>query len=78
MVSNFVSSDIPVSNKSEVGVLNRSVISHLRLATIGVLPVGKKLVDGIESVRLDGVVGGENDELRSIRLKDDCQLLREK
>lgn len=68
MVSNLVTSDIPVRHEGEIGVVDGSVVSHLGHTAVGVLAMGKELVDGVESIRLDGIVGGEDDELGDVRL----------
>ena len=50
MVSDFVTSDIPIGDKGIIGISERSVISHGRSASIGVLALGKELIDGIEGI----------------------------
>lgn len=62
MIRDLIACYIPIGNEGEVGVVDRVVVRHLGLAAVGVLAVGKELVDGIESVALDGVVGSEDDE----------------
>lgn len=69
MISNFVTGDIPVRNERVVGVSKRSEISHRRSTSVGIFALGEELVDGIQSVRLDGVVGREHNKLRDIRLQ---------
>ena len=64
----LVSLDKPVSDEGVVCVVQGRVVSHLRSAAIGVYTVSEELVDGIEGVRLDGIVGGEDDELWNYRL----------
>lgn len=59
MIGNFVPSNIPISYIGIVGVSERREESHLDGAAIGVLPLGEELVDGVDSVRLDGVVARE-------------------
>lgn len=68
MISNLVTSDIPIRDEGIVCIRERSVISHRRSASIGVFALGEELVDGIQGVGLDGVVGREYDELRDICL----------
>lgn len=68
MVCDLVPGDIPVGNERVVGVVERCIVSHLRLASVRVLSLREELVDGVESVRLDGIVGGEDDELRGVFL----------
>lgn len=68
MIRNLVTSDIPIRHKGEVGVVDGGVVSHPRHTTVGVLAMSKELVDGVQSIRLDGIVGGEDDELRDVRL----------
>lgn len=68
MVRNLVTSDIPVRHEGEVGVVDGGVVSHLGLTTVGVLAMGEELIDSIQSIGLDGIVGGEDDELGDVRL----------
>lgn len=66
--SDLVPLDKPVSDEGVVCVVQGRVVGHLRPAAIGVYTVSEELVDGVESVRLDGIVGGEDDELWNYRL----------
>jgi hypothetical protein len=66
--SNFIPSNKPVRHKRIVRVVQRRVVSHFGRASVRILPLCKELVDRIESVRLNGVVGGEDNKLRNIFL----------
>lgn len=68
MVSNFVASDIPIRDEGVVSISEGSVVSHGRSASIGIFALGEELIDGIQGIRLNGVVGREYDELRDICL----------
>ena len=47
VVSNLITSDIPIRDEGVVGISERGVVSHGRSASIGVFTLGKELVDGI-------------------------------
>jgi len=68
MVRNFIPGDVPVGDEGVVGVIQGGEVCHLRWAAVRVFPLGKKLVDGVDSVGLDGVIGGEYDEHWHVRL----------
>lgn len=55
-------------HESKVGVVQRREVGHLGLAAVGVLAVLEELVDGVDGVRLDRIVGGEDDELGNVFL----------
>lgn len=69
MIANLITSDIPIRDEGVIGVSERSVVSHGRSASIGVLALCKELVNGIQGVRLNGIVCCEYDELRDICLR---------
>lgn len=69
VISYFISSNKPVGNQSEIGVLNGRVVSHLDGAAVRILPLCKELVDGIQSVGLNSIIGSEDDEHRRIGLQ---------
>lgn len=69
MVRNFITRHIPVGDQGIVCVVQGSVVSHLDSATVGVLPVREELIDRIEGVGLDGIVGGVHDEHGNVRLE---------
>ncbi len=58
-------------DQSIVGIIERSEVSHLGLASIRVLPVGEELVHRVEGVRLDSIVRGKHNEHRRFGLKND-------
>ncbi len=68
MVSDLITSDVPVGDEGVVGVVQGDIIRYFGLTPIGIFAVGKELVDGVESVGLNGVVGSEDNELRDNRL----------
>jgi hypothetical protein len=68
VVSDLVTSHIPIRNERVVGVRERRVVSCDGSTSIRVFAVGDELVDGFQGVRLDGIVGRVYDELRDIRL----------
>jgi len=68
VISNLVPGDVPIRDEGIVSVGQRCVVSHDGWASVGVFAVGEELPDGIQSVRLDGIVGREYDELRDIFL----------
>jgi hypothetical protein len=69
MISYFVSSNIPISDKCVVGIVERREVGHLDRATVRILPLSKELIDSIESIGLNGIIGSEDNELRYIRLE---------
>lgn len=69
MVRDLVASDIPIRHEGEVGVVDGSVIGHLGRAAVGVLTVGQELIDSVEGIGLNSVIGGEYNELRNVGLK---------
>jgi hypothetical protein len=77
VVSNLITGDIPIRDEGVVSVSERSVVSHGRSASVGVFALGEELVDGIQGIRLDGVVGREYDELRDICLSEPKRLSNE-
>jgi hypothetical protein len=56
-------------NESVVRKVQGRIIGHFYGATIRIFAVSQELVDGIEGVRLYGIVGGEDNEHGNIRLK---------
>ena len=61
--SDLIALDEPVRHEGVVCVVEGREVCHLGLATVRVLAVGEELVDGIESVGLDSIVGSEHYEL---------------
>ena len=55
-------------DEPKVGVVERREVGHLGLAAVRVLAVLEELVDGVDGVRLDRIVGGEDDELGNVFL----------
>ena len=53
-----------------VCILERCKVGHFRAAAIGVSPVCQELIDRFERVGLDGIVCGEDDELRDLILEE--------
>jgi len=70
VVSDLVTGDIPVRDEGVISVREGGVISHSGPTSIGVSTLGEELVDGIQGVRLDGIVGRKHDELRNICLRN--------
>ena len=70
MVSDFVTGDKPVRNERVIRVVERCIIGHLRLTAIWVFALREELIDRIEGVGLNGIVGSENDELRNLGLRE--------
>ena len=70
VVRDLVSGDIPVGDEGVVCVIKRGVIGHLNGASVGVFALSEELIDGIEGIGLDRIVGSEYDELRDIRLRE--------
>jgi hypothetical protein len=68
MIGNLIPSDIPIRHQRIVRKIQTGVIRHARRAPVRVLPLCQELVDGVERVRLDGVVGREDDELGDVGL----------
>ena len=50
VISNFVSCNVPISDKRIVGIVKRREVGHLDRATIRILPLSEKLIDGIDSI----------------------------
>ena len=75
MVRDLVAGDVPVGDEGEVGVVDGVVVGHLGRAAVGILTVGEELVDGVEGVALDGIVGSKDDELRDYRLRANVSLV---
>ena len=69
MVSDFITRHIPIGDKGIVRKVQGGIVSHLDGAAIRVLAVSEELVHGIESITLDGIVGGEHKELRHVFLE---------
>lgn len=70
VISDFITGDIPIRDKAIVGVGERCIVRHGRSASVGVFALCEKLVDGIQVVRLDSVVGGKYNELRDLLLRN--------
>jgi hypothetical protein len=68
MVSDLVTSDIPVGDEGIIGVVEGDIVSNFWLTPIRVLTMGKELVNGIKSVGLHGIVGSIDNKLRDLRL----------
>ena len=75
MVRDLVAGDVPVGDEGEVGVVDGVVVGHLGRAAVGVFAVGEELVDGVEGVALDGIVGGEDDEHGRVGLASSIRTL---
>lgn len=56
-------------NEGVVGEVEGGKVGHLWSAAVRVLAVSQELVDRVEGVRLNGIVGGEDDEHGCIRLE---------
>lgn len=50
VISNLVTSDIPIRDEGVVSISERSVVSHGRSASIGVSTLGEELIDGIQGI----------------------------
>ena len=74
MISNLVTSDVPIRDEGIVGIRERSVVSHRRSASIGVFALGEELVDGIQGVGLNSIVGREYNKLGDICLWNQTHL----
>ena len=68
MVRNLITGDEPIGDEGVVGVVERSVVGHPRRAAVRVLALCQELVDGVEGIGLDGIIGSENKEHRRIGL----------
>lgn len=68
MISYFVSSNVPVGDKGIVGIVERREVGHLDRTTIRILPLSKELIDRVDRIGLDSIVGSEDNELRYVRL----------
>lgn len=55
-------------NKSVISEVERGEICRLDWASIGICALGQELVNSIESIGLNGIIGSEDDELGNIRL----------
>jgi len=71
VVADLVPRNIPVCNECVVCIIKRGKISYFWLTAIRILSVGKKLVYGLEGIRLDSIVGSEDNELWHFRLRGD-------
>lgn len=56
VVGDFVPSDIPIGDHGVVGVIQRSKVSHLGRAAVGVFSLSQELVYRVDSVGLDGII----------------------
>ena len=68
MVGNLVAGDIPIRDEGIISIGERGVVSHDGWTPVGVFAVGEELFNGIQGVRLDGIVRREYDELGNIIL----------
>ena len=68
MVSDLVTSDVPVGDEGIVCIIQGSVVRHLGRAAIWIYAVTEELVDGIEVVGLYCIVGSIDEELGDIAL----------
>jgi hypothetical protein len=68
MVSDLVASHEPVGDKSIVRVIQGDIIGYSGRTTIRILTLSKELVDRINRVGLDGIIGGIDDKLGDITL----------
>jgi hypothetical protein len=77
VVTNLVTCDIPIRDEGVIRIRERSIVSHGRPASVGVFALGEELVDGIQGIRLDGIVCSEHDELGDICLLNQSYLSNE-
>lgn len=70
VVSDFVTGDKPVRNERVIRIVERCIIGHLWLTAVWVFALREELIDRIEGVGLNGIVGSENDELRNLGLRE--------
>ena len=68
MIRNLVTGDEPVGDEGVVRVVEGGVIRHSGRAAVRVLALCQELVDGVEGIGLDGIIGSENKEHRRIGL----------
>jgi hypothetical protein len=68
VVSDLITSDVPVGDESIVCVIQGSVVGHLGRTAIGIYTVTEELVDGIDGVGLYRIVGSIDEELGDFAL----------
>lgn len=68
VITNLVSCNVPISDKRIVGIVKRREVGHLDRATIRILSLSQELIDGVDSIRLNSIIGSEDNELRHVRL----------
>jgi hypothetical protein len=68
MIGNLIPSDIPIRHQRIICKIQTSIIRHPRRAPVRILPLRQELVNGVERVGLDGVVGCEDNKLRHVGL----------
>jgi hypothetical protein len=68
MVSDLVAGNEPVGHKGVIRIIQRDIIGHLGCTAIRIHTLSKELVDGIDGVGLDGIVGSIDEKLRDITL----------
>lgn len=62
VISNVISSDIPIGDHRVVGVAQTSEVSHERSTTVRVPSLAQETFDCFKSVGLNCIVGCESDE----------------
>lgn len=68
MIRNLITRDKPVGDECVVRVVQRREVGHLDGATVRILALGQELVDGVESVGLDCIIGGVYNKLGNFGL----------
>ncbi len=59
VICDFIPSNKPVRDQSEIGIRYLGVVGHLWRAPVRVFPMSKEVVDGIDRIALDGIIAGE-------------------
>jgi hypothetical protein len=79
VISDLVTSDVPVGDESIICVIQGSVVGHLGRTAIWIYTVTEELVDGINGVGLYRIVGSIDEELGDIALptsKSEAQITK--
>lgn len=66
VICNLISGDVPIGDHGIVGIIEGYKVGHFGRTTVWVFPLSEELVDGVDGIGLNGVIGGEEDELRDI------------
>lgn len=66
VVGDIIAIDVKLGDLSIVGVVERDKVGHERTASVGVLALSKELVDRLDGVILNSIIGSEDDELRNV------------